>query len=164
VPSNARRVHHDGLHLSEYILGEGTARRSPYLFVSVDDMIFIPFMVSKNIRAVSGSNVKRTTTRGGIFGLCLNHFSKQISWHHRASGTQEAQLEITEGRYRLVHVQFGDPGGELDRTPTVHEFPLQESRAYVERLGQGDERLRLCRQVQGMGAPHPIDGIECDGV
>jgi trigger factor len=42
VPSNARRVHHDGLDLSGSMLVEGTARCSSYLFGSVDDMIFIP--------------------------------------------------------------------------------------------------------------------------
>ena len=63
-------------------------------------------------------------------------------------------------------MQCSHPGGELDHTPTIYgatgKFPLQEGRAYAERLGQGDERLRLRRQVQGMGVPHPIDGIECD--
>src|SRR5215471_13835909 len=120
MPSNARRVHHGGSHLLGYTLVEGTARCSSYLFGSIDDMIFIP---PHGVQKHPGRLWDRRETDhnpGGVFGQCLNHLGKQLSWHHLAGATQEVQLEIAEGIYWLVQVQFGHPGGELYYTTAIH--------------------------------------------
>ena len=72
------------------------------------------FMVSKNVRAVSEIDVLTTTleTSSGSVSTTLANIFPPL-----ASGTQEVELEIAKGCHRLVQVQFGRPGGELDHTP-----------------------------------------------
>src|SRR6266446_9376905 len=81
----------------------GPDRCSSYLFSAIDDMIFIPL---HGVQKHSGCLWNRGETDhdpGGICRQCLDHFGKQLPWHHLTAGTQEVQLEITEGRHRLVY-------------------------------------------------------------
>jgi hypothetical protein len=71
------------------MLVEGTDRGDSDLFGSIDDMIFIP---PHGVQKRPGCLWDRGETDydpESVFGQCLNHFGKQLPWHHLAAGTQE---------------------------------------------------------------------------